>query len=160
MKNKSISKIQKVSIFYNPDISGVASLVQNIQNDYASKFDKLESVPLIINKENKLINENEKKLIASDLIICVGGDGTVLRLAQSIVNKSIPIYPYVDAAKKAKEVGIVINAGHDLSLENLAYFSKNIPDLFEVSIGHALICESLYLGFENIIPMYLERLKN
>ena len=92
MKNKSISKIQKVSIFYNPDISGVASLVQNIQNDYASKFDKLESVPLIINKENKLINENEKKLIASDLIICVGGDGTVLRLAQSIVNKSIPIF--------------------------------------------------------------------
>lgn len=76
------------------------------------------------------------------------------------VNKSLAISPYVDAAKKAKELGIGINAGHDLSLENLAYFSKNIPDLLEVSIGHALICESLYLGFENIIPMYLERLKN
>ena len=76
------------------------------------------------------------------------------------VNKSIAISPYIDAAKKAKELGIGINAGHDLSLENLAYFSKNIPDLLEVSIGHALICESLYLGFENIIPMYLESLKN
>ena len=76
------------------------------------------------------------------------------------VNKSLAISPNVDAAKKAKELGIGINAGHDLSLENLAYFSKNIPDLLEVSIGHALICESLYLGFENIIPMYLERLKN
>ncbi|MFL2635205.1 MAG: NAD(+)/NADH kinase [Dehalococcoidia bacterium] len=92
MKNNPMSKIKKVSIFYNPDIHGVASLVQNIQNDYTSKFDKLEPVPLIVDKENKLINENEKKLIASDLIICVGGDGTVLRLAQSIVNKSIPIF--------------------------------------------------------------------
>lgn len=76
------------------------------------------------------------------------------------VNKSIAISPYIDAAKKAKELGIGINAGHDLSLQNLAYFSKNIPDLLEVSIGHALICESLYLGFENVIPMYLESLKN
>ena len=48
--------------------------------------------------------------------------------------------------------------GHDLSLDNLAYFAQNIPELLEVSIGHALICESLYLGFENVIPMYLQRL--
>ena len=63
-------------------------------------------------------------------------------------------------AKKAKELGICLNAGHDLNLKNLAYFSQNIPDLLEVSIGHALICESLYLGFENVIPMYLQRLTN
>ena len=76
------------------------------------------------------------------------------------INKSSAILPYVDAAKKANELGIGVNAGHDLNLNNLAYFSQNIPDLLEVSIGHALICESLYLGFENVIPMYLQRLSN
>ena len=70
------------------------------------------------------------------------------------------IAPYIAAAEKAKELGLGINAGHDLNLENLAYFSQNIPSLLEVSIGHALICESLYLGFENEIPMYLQRLTN
>ena len=70
------------------------------------------------------------------------------------------IAPYVSAAEKANELGIGINAGHDLSLENIAFFSKNIPQLLEVSIGHSLICESLYLGFENVIPMYLQRLSS
>ena len=62
------------------------------------------------------------------------------------------------AAEKAMNLGIGVNAGHDLNLDNLAFFAQNIPSLLEVSIGHALICESLYLGFENIIPMYLQRL--
>lgn len=70
------------------------------------------------------------------------------------------IAPYVAAAVKANVLGIGINAGHDLSLDNLAFFAKNIPGLLEVSIGHALICESLYLGFENVIPMYLQRLSS
>lgn len=70
------------------------------------------------------------------------------------------ISPYVAAAVKANALGIGINAGHDLSLDNLAFFTKNIPGLLEVSIGHALICESLYLGFENVIPMYLQRLSS
>ena len=70
------------------------------------------------------------------------------------------IAPYVASAVKAKELGIGINAGHDLSLDNLAFFAKKIPGLLEVSIGHALICESLYLGFENVIPMYLQRLSS
>jgi len=52
-----------------------------------------------------------------------------------------------------------LNAGHDLSLENVGYFAQNIPALLEVSIGHALICESLYLGFENVIPLYLQQLQ-
>ena len=69
------------------------------------------------------------------------------------------IEPYVKAAEKAVELGLGINAGHDLSLDNINYFSKHIPNLLEVSIGHALICESLYLGFENVSPMYLQRLK-
>ena len=65
---------------------------------------------------------------------------------------------YVKAAKVANKLDIGINAGHDLNLENIAFFAKNIPQLLEVSIGHALISEALYFGFENIIPMYLQRL--
>ena len=73
-------------------------------------------------------------------------------------NREIAIAPYVTASERANELGLGINAGHDLSLDNLDYFAKRIPSLLEVSIGHALICESLYLGFENVIPMYLQRL--
>ena len=68
------------------------------------------------------------------------------------------IKPYIESAIRANELGIDINAGHDLSLDNIQYFAKPIPQLLEVSIGHALVCESLYLGFENVIPMYLQRL--
>ena len=73
-------------------------------------------------------------------------------------NPEKAIEPYVKAAKVANKLDIGINAGHDLNLENTAFFAKNIPQLLEVSIGHALISESLYLGFENVIPMYLQRL--
>ena len=73
---------------------------------------------------------------------------------QYIIDKKKAISSYVDAANKATELGLGINAGHDLSLENLEYFSKNIPNLDEVSIGHALISDALYLGLENTIQMY------
>ena len=73
-------------------------------------------------------------------------------------NREKAIAPYVAASERANELGLGINAGHDLNLDNIAYFAKRIPSLLEVSIGHALICESLYLGFENVIPMYLQRL--
>jgi len=69
-------------------------------------------------------------------------------------DKEKAIAPYVEAAKKATELGLRINAGHDLSLENLEYFAKEIPNLAEVSIGHALISDALYLGLENAIQMY------
>lgn len=73
-------------------------------------------------------------------------------------NKSA-IEPYIAAAKMAEEVGLGVNAGHDLNLDNVAFFKQNIPNLLEVSIGHALIAESLYLGLENVVQMYLHRLK-
>ncbi len=73
-------------------------------------------------------------------------------------NADHAIAPYLSAAICANDLGIGINAGHDLSLENIAFFSRNIPQLLEVSIGHALVSESLYLGFENVIPMYLQKL--
>ena len=73
-------------------------------------------------------------------------------------NPEKAVAPYTQAAIMANDLGIGINAGHDLNLENTAFFAQNIPNLLEVSIGHALVCESLYLGFENVIPMYLQRL--
>lgn len=66
---------------------------------------------------------------------------------------------YVEAAKIAKQLDLGMNAGHDLDLNNLAFFSKQIPDLDEVSIGHALICDSLYFGLENTIQLYKRQLK-
>jgi pyridoxine 5-phosphate synthase len=73
-------------------------------------------------------------------------------------NKEKAIAPYIMAAKKATQHGLGINAGHDLSLDNIQFFSQQIPDLKEVSIGHALIAESLYLGLENVVNMYKSRL--
>ena len=69
------------------------------------------------------------------------------------------IEPFVKAAIRANELGLGINAGHDLSLDNIKFFKDHIPNLLEVSIGHALVSESLYLGFENVVNMYLNKLK-
>ncbi|MBL4605114.1 MAG: pyridoxine 5'-phosphate synthase, partial [Flavobacteriaceae bacterium] len=68
------------------------------------------------------------------------------------------VKPYTEAAILAHGLGLGINAGHDLSLENVEFFKQNIPNLAEVSIGHALISESLYLGMQNVVNMYLHRL--
>lgn len=74
-------------------------------------------------------------------------------------NKEEAIKPFIEAAIRANELDLGINAGHDLSLNNIQYFAKNIPNLLEVSIGHALISEALYLGLDNVVNMYLHRLK-
>jgi pyridoxine 5-phosphate synthase len=69
------------------------------------------------------------------------------------------IEPFIKAAIRANELNLGINAGHDLSLDNIKFFKDNIPNLLEVSIGHALISESLYLGLDNVVNMYLNKLK-
>lgn len=69
------------------------------------------------------------------------------------------IAPYRQAAIRARDLGLGLNAGHDLDLQNLHYFSRNIPGLDEVSIGHALICDALYLGYENTIQLYKRQLQ-
>lgn len=69
------------------------------------------------------------------------------------------ILPYVESARLANELGLGVNAGHDLSLDNIQFFKQNIPHLLEVSIGHALISEAIYLGLENVVNMYLNKLK-
>ena len=77
----------------------------------------------------------------------------------SELNKEEAIAPFIEAAKIAKKLGLGINAGHDLSLENLNFFYKNIPYIEEVSIGHALISDALYLGLERTIAAYRNCLK-
>lgn len=73
--------------------------------------------------------------------------------------KDAAVKPYVDAAKKAKELGLGLNAGHDLDLHNLQFFKQHIPWLDEVSIGHALICDAIYLGLENTVQLYKRQLQ-
>ncbi len=76
----------------------------------------------------------------------------------SLGNKDA-VKPYTQSAILATELGLGINAGHDLSLDNIQFFKENTPNLLEVSIGHALIAESLYLGLENVVNMYKYKLK-
>ena len=75
------------------------------------------------------------------------------------IDKEAAIADYVAAAKVASKIDLGINAGHDLNLDNLTFFKQNIPNLLEVSIGHALICDALYLGLKNTIQLYLKCLK-
>lgn len=75
-------------------------------------------------------------------------------------NRERAIEPYYDAALAAQQVGLGLNGGHDLNLENLKYFHETIPGLLEVSIGHALICDALYLGLETTIQHYLKLLQS
>jgi pyridoxine 5-phosphate synthase len=74
------------------------------------------------------------------------------------VNRAKAIEPYIRASKKAAEIGLELNAGHDLNLQNLRFFKENIPNLLEVSIGHALISDALYFGLEKTIHLYLDQI--
>lgn len=78
--------------------------------------------------------------------------------AQYAANRDKAVAPFVEAANHANKLGLMVNAGHDLSLENLAFFSQSIPFLKEVSIGHALISDALYMGLEKTIKLYKEQL--
>lgn len=78
--------------------------------------------------------------------------------SQFHLGKEAAVKPYVEAAALADSLGMGINAGHDLDLHNLKYFARQIPELLEVSIGHALISDALYLGLENAVQMYLRQL--
>jgi pyridoxine 5-phosphate synthase len=93
----------------------------------------------------------------------VGADRVELYTESYAVNypggKEKAVVPFTQAAEVAAKVGLGLNAGHDLSLENLKYFAEKVPGLMEVSIGHALISDALYFGLENTIQMYLRLLK-
>jgi len=74
-------------------------------------------------------------------------------------DREAAIAPFVRAAERVRELGLGLNAGHDLDLHNLNYFHRNIPGLLEVSIGHALICDALTFGLENTVQLYLRELR-
>ncbi len=76
-----------------------------------------------------------------------------------LTEKEKVIQPFINAASLAQQLNMGVNAGHDLSLENLQYFKQQLPNLLEVSIGHALIADALYLGLENTVQLYLRQLK-
>ncbi len=73
-------------------------------------------------------------------------------------NKEEAVRPFIKAALKARDLGLGINAGHDLDLDNLKYFARHVPALDEVSIGHALVCDAIYLGYENAVQLYKRQL--
>lgn len=75
-------------------------------------------------------------------------------------DREAAIQPFIATANKAREFSLGLNAGHDLSLENIAFFAAHIPELLEVSIGHALICESIEMGLKNVVEDYLKRLNH
>ena len=131
-----ISKFKKVgirtSIFVDPDLKMIEGAAQ-------TGTDRIE-----------LYTENYAKCFAATL-----GEG----VKNVETQRQEAVRPYSEAAELAFELALGINAGHDLSLDNVQYFKQHVPNLLEVSIGHALICESLYLGLENVINMYLHRLK-
>ena len=76
-----------------------------------------------------------------------------------LVSPEVAIKPYIESARVAHELGLGVNAGHDLDLNNLNFFAKSVPHLDEVSIGHAVVCDALYFGLENTIQLYLQKLK-
>lgn len=76
-----------------------------------------------------------------------------------LMNSAIAVKPYVESARVAHELGLGVNAGHDLDLNNLKFLKQSLPHLDEVSIGHALVCDALYLGLENTIQLYLRQLR-
>ncbi len=110
-------------------------------------------VSLFIETDAQLI-ENAKKVGADRIEFYTGPYAE-----QYPINKQQAIKPYADMADVAIKNGLGINAGHDLSLENLKFFKQNIPQLAEVSIGHALISDALYLGLENTVAMYKRELE-
>ena len=140
------------------------ALTSNAGWDTAVNFDFLKQVIERLKKNNirtSLFMETNPILIrkASDL----GTDRIELYTEPYAIgfvsNKEKAIAPFVEAAILAQELGLELNAGHDLNLDNLGYFATNIPALKEVSIGHALIADSLYFGLENTIQMYLRKLR-
>jgi pyridoxine 5-phosphate synthase len=128
---------------------------ESFLNDVVSRIKSFGvRVSLFIDPDEKQINQ----------VVKTGTDRIELYTEpfarQYSLNKELAIAPYTIASAQAYELGLGINAGHDLDLENLRYFHQNIPHLEEVSIGHALICDALYYGLENTIQLYLRQLKD
>ena len=119
---------------------------------------------------------NDIKKLGSKVVIFIDPDVEMIDYAKEIGSDRIELYTgtyakeylknregsvidYINASNYAKEIGIEVNAGHDLDLNNLRYLKQSIPHIYEVSIGHALVCDAIYLGLENTIKSYLNCLR-
>lgn len=110
-------------------------------------------VSLFVDAEERFV-EGAKEIGAERIEFYTG------HFAQQFANDPAKaVAPHTRCGTLANQIGLGINAGHDLNLENLAYYQKNVPDLLEVSIGHALISDALYFGLQNVIQMYLRQLR-
>lgn len=127
--------------------------------EVVSEFKRNNIRTSIFMGNNKAFIESAAKMGADRIELYTEDFATKYDKATSKEEELIAVKPYVASAKFASSVGLDINAGHDLSLDNIAFFAKNIPNLLEVSIGHALIAESLYLGLQNVVNMYLHKLE-
>lgn len=110
-------------------------------------------VSLFVNAEERFVEG--AKAVGADRIEFYTGTYADL----FTTDKAKAIAPHKRAAKVAQDIGIGINAGHDLNLDNLQFYCSELEHVLEVSIGHALICDALYYGLQNVIPMYLQKLK-
>jgi len=110
-------------------------------------------VSLFVNADKKMVEG--AKAVGADRIEFYTGTFA----EQFLVNKKTAVEPHKAAGELAKNIGIGINAGHDLNLNNLKYYCQEVKNVLEVSIGHALICDALYFGLQNVIPMYLRELR-
>ena len=157
-----VLSVQPTQVTLVPD--GEDALTSNAGWDTITNLDVLKDVIAEFKESGirtSIFVDPDPKMVES--AVATGTDRIELYTEQFAVafaagNKG-GIDDFVAAAQVANEVGLGINAGHDLNLENIAYFKSKIPNLLEVSIGHALICESIYLGLENVVNMYLHRLK-
>ena len=156
-----VKKVRPTQVTLVPDLPGV--LTSN------AGWNTKENRSLLTEVLNDLKNEGIRTsvFVSTDLKFIegakyAGADRVELYTEPYAImynNKSqAAIKPFVEASFFAKELGLGLNAGHDLNLKNLNFFAQKIPDLMEVSIGHALISDALYYGLENTVQMYLARL--
>lgn len=157
-----VSRVKPAQVTLVPDAPGV--LTSNAGWDCVANFDHLKGLVDLFKSQGIRVSifvgtdiENIKSVART------GADRIELYTepyaSQYHEDREAAVAPYVHAAVAAHELGLGINAGHDLDLHNLAYFHECVPFLDEVSIGHALICDALYLGLEETIKRYLECLK-
>ena len=157
-----VSRVKPAQVTLVPDAPGV--LTSNAGWDCIANFDQLKGLVDLFKAQGIRVSifvgtdiENIKAAART------GADRIELYTepyaAQYHQDREVAVAPYVHAAVVAHEMGLGINAGHDLDLHNLAYFHECVPYLDEVSIGHALICDALYLGLEETIKRYLDCLK-
>lgn len=157
-----VSRVKPAQVTLVPDAPGV--LTSNAGWDCIANFEHLKGLVDLFKSQGIRVSifvgtdiENIKAAART------GADRIELYTepyaAQYHQDREAAVAPYVHAAVAAHELGLGINAGHDLDLHNLAYFHECVPYLDEVSIGHALICDALYLGLEETIKRYLECLR-